>query len=118
MHFFRVVDQDPAFQVNPDSDPIRIRSFDDQAKIEEINIAEISFLIKNCSFLIPRVKERPSYRRSSHPALIKIKFINFSIFVGYFCPWIRIRNSDTDPGDTIDSGSSPDMDLDPQHCFL
>ncbi len=37
-----------------------------------------------------------------HPALQKIKYINFFYFVGHFCP----------PG----SGSNPDPDPVPQHC--
>ncbi len=40
-------DPDPAFQVNPDPDPIRIQGFDDQ-KLKEKNTAE------TCNLLIPR----------------------------------------------------------------
>jgi hypothetical protein len=73
----RVVDPDPlnpdpnpAFPVNPDSDPIQIQSFDDQ-KMKKKNTTEIffAFLIKNCNLTIPRPYEGcPSYRRSLQPS--------------------------------------------------
>jgi hypothetical protein len=57
-------DPDQAFQVNPDSDtdPIRIQGFDDQKlkKKKYSRIFYISFLIKNCNFLISKLQEKPS----------------------------------------------------------
>ncbi len=38
------MDPDPAFQVNPDPDPIRIQGFDDQ-KLKKENTAETFFYI-------------------------------------------------------------------------
>jgi hypothetical protein len=85
--------------VNPDSDPIRIRSFDDKAKIEEINTAATSFLIKKIAvFLSLGLKDA----QATGEALIHhLDLLTFFYFCFSFLPsWIRIRicNPDTDPG--------------------
>ncbi len=66
---------DPAFQVNLDP------GFWWQ-KLEKYSWKNVSFLIKNCNLL---------YKRE-HPALQKMKFINFFIFVSVILSsWIQIR---------------------------
>jgi hypothetical protein len=52
------------------------------------------------------LQDKSSALKREHPVLKIMKFINlFSIFMGHFCP----------PGPW--SGSNPDTDPDPQHCF-
>jgi hypothetical protein len=65
-------DTDPAFQVNPDSDPTRIQGFDDQ-KLKKENTANFkkSFLIKNCNLLKSQLQEKPSTLKREHPVLQK-----------------------------------------------
>jgi hypothetical protein len=56
------------------------------------NIISI-FLIKNCNLLIPRpplrmpkLQEKPSALKREHPVHKNMKILDFSIFVGHFCP--------------------------------
>jgi hypothetical protein len=55
--------------------------------------AEYIFFLSNCNLLIPspllrtsKLQEKLSALKREYPALEKIKFINFFIFVGNFCP--------------------------------
>jgi hypothetical protein len=87
---------DPAFQVNPDRDPdlIRIQGFDDQ-KLKKKNTAKIyflSFLIKNRYLLMSRLQETHSALKREHPALLKMKFIDFFLSL-----WILFALLDPDP---------------------
>jgi hypothetical protein len=61
---------DPAFQVNPDPDPIRIQGFDDQ-KLKEKNTADFFdlFLIKNCILLMSKLQEKAFSPQKEHLAL-------------------------------------------------
>jgi hypothetical protein len=63
-------DLDPAFQVNPDPDPIRTQSFDDRQKPKERNIAEFfssSFFDQKLQLLISKLQEKPSTLKREHP---------------------------------------------------
>jgi hypothetical protein len=69
--------------MNPDTDPdpIRIQDFDDE-KLKRINTAAIFyifFISKIAIYLWPSYKRnlQPSKLKREHPALQKIKFINF-----------------------------------------
>jgi hypothetical protein len=65
------MDPDPAFQVNPntDPDPIRIQGFDDQ-KLKKKNTAEIFLYLfyQNCNLLMSKLKAKHSALKenSSH----------------------------------------------------
>ncbi len=103
---------------------IRIQDFDSQ-KLKKKNTVEnflkYLLLIKNCNLLIPRppqrtskLQEKPSALEREHPALQKIKFINFfSIFAGHFAPTDPDPDSESGSGDPNESGSNPETD--PQH---
>ncbi len=60
------------------------------------------FYIKNCNSLVSKQQEKTSALKKEHPALQKLKFIKFSMFVGHFCR----------PGSRSGSGSRIPMDLD------
>jgi hypothetical protein len=105
-------DLDPAFQVDPDTDPdpIRIQGFDDQ-KVKKKNTAEIFlylFSIKNCNLLMSKQQEKPPALKREHPGLQKMKFFNF-----FLCLWVIFAlldpDSDWESGygsrDPIESGS-------------
>ncbi len=106
-------DPDPAFKVNPD--PIRILVIDDQKfykKIQPKFFFLIIFLSKLAICLsqgrhkgLSKLQEKLSALKREHPALQKIKFINFFLFL-----WIIFA--------LLGSGSNPDPDLDlnPQDC--
>jgi hypothetical protein len=51
-----ITDPDPAFQVNPDPDPIQIQGFDDQKLKKKIQqkIFLYLFLIENCNLLMSK----------------------------------------------------------------
>jgi hypothetical protein len=66
------LDPDPAFQVNPDPDPIRIQGFDDQ-KLE-----------KKYSRKFLKIFFGQKLQATRHSKEI-IQHI-FSMFVGHFCP--------------------------------
>ncbi len=79
MLLYRAVDPDslnpdPAFQVNPDPDPIRIQGSDDQKLKKKIQL-EIFYIyffeIKNCNLLMSKLQEKPSTLKREHPALQK-----------------------------------------------
>jgi hypothetical protein len=112
-------DPDPAFQVDPDTDPdpIRIQGFDDQ-KVKKKNTAEIVlylFSIKNCNLLMSKQQEKPSaLEKVSIQHFKKLNLLTFFYVFGSFSPsWVRIliANPDTDPGTRL----NPDPD--PQHCL-
>jgi hypothetical protein len=65
-------DPDPAFQANPDPDPIRIQGFDYQ-KLNLKNTAE-HFLIfyENLQFTFVQVTREASALKREHPALQKM----------------------------------------------
>ncbi len=124
LSFLSVVDSDPdpTFEVNLDPDTEFW-----WPKIEKKyrrNFCHI-FFIKNCNLLAPwlpyrtsKLQEKPLAFKIEHPALQKIKFINFfSIFMGHFCPPVSESGSGWESWsrDPIESGSNPDPD--PQHCF-
>ncbi len=52
--WIRILDTDPAFQVNPDPDLIRIQGFDDQ-KLKK----KTTDLIKNCNLLMSKLQKKP-----------------------------------------------------------
>jgi hypothetical protein len=65
------------------------------------------FLIKNCNLLIPRppsrtskVQEKPSALKRGHPALQKIKFSNFFLFL-----WVIFAFLDPNPETPLNSDS-------------
>jgi hypothetical protein len=66
-------------------------------------------LIKNCNYSLKDVQAtgNPSALKREHPALQKMKFINFILFL-----WVIFAL--LDPKDPIESGINPDPD--PQHC--
>jgi hypothetical protein len=80
----------------------------------------IFFLSKIATYLpIPwppyrtsKLQEKPSALKREHPALQNMKFLNFFIFLGHFCP----------PGSgstgLIASGFNSYPELDPKYCFL
>ncbi len=93
------MDPDPVFQVKRDPDPD-----------PDLDPTQIQGLMTK------KLNENPSALKTEHPALQKMKCINFfSTLVGHFClsSWILIRIADTDPGTPLKSGSNPDPD--PQH---
>ncbi len=53
--WIRIPDTDPAFQVNPDPDLIRIQGFNDQ-KLKK----KSTDLIKNCNLLMSKLQEKPA----------------------------------------------------------
>ncbi len=75
--------------------------------------SESRVFIKNCHLLMSKLQEKTSALRREHPALQKIEFIYFSMFVGHFFR----PGSGNGPRDPVKSGSNldPDMDPDPQH---
>ncbi len=88
------MDPDPAFQGNTDPDPdlIQIQGFDDQKlKKKAENIISL-FLYQKLQFTYPQASIKDvqatwkAFSPQKHPSLNKIKFINFFIFVGHFCP--------------------------------
>jgi hypothetical protein len=61
-------------------------------KTKEKNADEKFFIIKNCNLLMSKLQEKTSGLKREHPALQKIKFINYFFVCGSFLPsWIRIR---------------------------
>jgi hypothetical protein len=95
-------DLDHAFQLNPDTDPIRTQCFDDQywnKKIQQKFFIYL-FLIKNCNFLISKLQKKCSALEKIIQHFKKWNLITFLYFCGSFCP----------PGslDPIESGSNPD----------
>jgi hypothetical protein len=62
-----------------------------------------------------KIQEKPSVLKREHPALQKIKFMNFFLFL---CVIFTLLDPDLDyesgSWDPIESGYNPD--LDPQHC--
>jgi hypothetical protein len=81
---------DPAFQVNPDPDPIRIQGLDDQ-KLKK----KYTDLIKSCNLLMSKLQEKPSALKREHPALQKMKFINFFLCL---CVIFALLDPDPDTG--------------------
>jgi hypothetical protein len=59
-------------------------------------------------------QEKPSALKREHPALQKMKFYIFSIFVVYF---FCLMDPDLDPDSGSGYGSSDPLNPDPQHCF-
>ncbi len=86
--WIRILDPDPAFQVNPDPEfwwP----------KYTAENFFDL-YLNKNSNLLMSKLQEKPSALKREHQALQKIKFINFFHVCGSFLPsWIRTANPDT-----------------------
>jgi hypothetical protein len=79
---------------------IRTQGFDDQ-KFKKIQLKFLLFtylfLIKNCNL---QLQEKPSALKREHPALKRMKFITFFVFVGHFCtPGSRLKSC-------IESGSA------------
>jgi hypothetical protein len=90
-------DPDPGWITDPDS--IRIQDFADQKLKKKLPLKKMWYFFQNYIFKSKRAiylflglpKERPSYRKSlqpsqKHSALQNIKFLNFFLFVGHFCP--------------------------------
>ncbi len=74
-------DPDPAFQLNPDTDPVRIQGFEEK-KLKEVQAIEEDFS--------PQKKTSSTSKNEIYEL--------FSIFVGYFCPPLNpntIRNCQT-----------------------
>ncbi len=91
-------------------------------RTKEKNTAEnfsYLFLIKNCNLLLPRppkstskLQEKSSALKREHPALQKMKLINFFYFSGSFSPsWIRIRIANPDPGTPLNPEWDPPTTL-------
>ncbi len=74
-------------------------------------------LMKNCNFLVPRLPtskllEKPSALKREHPALQKMKFINFFLFL-----WVIFALLGPDPGSPLNPDPDTAPDPDPQNCF-
>jgi hypothetical protein len=69
---------DPDADTDPNPDPVRIQGFDDQ-KLKNKNKADF-FLIQK---LTSKLQEKPLALKRKHPALQKMKFINF-----FLCLWV------------------------------
>ncbi len=86
-------DLDHAFQVNPDTDPIRIQGFDDQKLKNTAEIFFISFFDQKLQFTyVQATGEKPSALKREYRALQKMKFINF-----FLCLWVSFALLDPDP---------------------
>jgi hypothetical protein len=84
----------PDPDTDPDLDPIRIKDFDVQ-KLKKKNTAEIFLYLlfnKKNNLRMSKLQEKPSALKREHPALQKMKFINF-----FLCLWIIFALLDTDP---------------------
>jgi hypothetical protein len=109
-------DSDPSFQVNPD--PIWIRGFDDQKLIFYLIDQKLQFTYRKASIKGVQVTGEAFSLKREHPALQKMKFINF-----FLCLLVIFALLDPDPDyesasgygsrDPIESGSNPNPV--PQH---
>jgi hypothetical protein len=111
--WFTDPDPDPAFQVNPDTDPDPIRIQGLMTKNwKKKNTAEIFlylFLIKNGNLLMSRQKEKPSaLKKENIHHFKKWNLLTFFCNCGSLLPsWIQ----DTDTGTPLNPNP------DPQHCL-
>ncbi len=87
-------DPDPAYQVNPDPDPIRIQGFDEQ-KLKKKYSWNYIFFIQNCNLLMSKLQKH-STLKLEHLALKKMEFITFFVCGLFFPSRIRIANPDPD----------------------
>jgi hypothetical protein len=74
---------DPAFQVNPDMD-IGIQEKIQLKKLFIFFHQKLQLTYPSASMKNIQARENPSALKRKHPALGKMKYINF--FVGHFCP--------------------------------
>ncbi len=113
MLYISDTDPDPAFQVNPDPDPIRIHGFDDQKikKKYSCKFFYIFFLIKNGKFIFGQAtwEAFSPQKRTPTPSTSKIKFMNI-----FLCLWVifALLDPDYESRDPIESPSNPDPDTD------
>jgi hypothetical protein len=96
IHLIRIRIQHFRLNAGPDTDPVRIQGFYDQKFKKIYSSKKLIFLGSKTAIYLPVSlslhKGRSSYIRClqppkrDHPALQNMKFLNFSTFVGNFCP--------------------------------
>jgi hypothetical protein len=97
-------DPDPAFQVNPDPDQVRIQGFDDQ-KLKKIKTAENCFLSFFDNYVLATGEASSRQKITSSTS-------NIIFMIFFLCLWVvfALLDPDTDPRNPLNP--------DPQHCFL
>jgi hypothetical protein len=91
--------------VNPDTDDQKLKE-----KKYSRNVLKSFFLIKNCNLLMSKLQEKPSGLKREHPALQKMKFINFFLCL---CVIFALLDPGSRSRDPSESGSNPNPA--PQH---
>jgi hypothetical protein len=88
-------DPDPEFQVNPDPDTDPNPWLYNDQKLMEKNTANfcISFLIKSCNLMSMLQPFQPSALKREHPALQKMNFVIFFLWL----LWVIFALPDPDP---------------------
>jgi hypothetical protein len=104
---------------DPDPDPIRIRIQSGSRVFSKNLQLKIFFFLLKQQFTYPwafikdsKLQKKPSGLKREHPALQKMKFINFFIFFGVI---FALLDLDRDPGTPIEFGSNPDPGTNQQH---
>ncbi len=91
-------DPDPAFQVNPDpdTDPIRIKGFDDQKLKKKIQMENLFDQKLQFTYVQATGEDFSPQKRTSSTS--KMKFIYF-----FLCLWVifALLDPDTDPGTAL-----------------
>ncbi len=95
----------PAFQVNPDPGFWWPKTKEKKMQMTFFFIKKKcswhflqSFFDQKFNLLMSKLQEKPSALKREHPALKKMKFMNFFYACGSFFPsWIRIRIANPDP---------------------